>query len=345
MARETTIDRILKNARYDPNKKPRPEDVIFTIQNQPIGSLQNFITLVGLPKAGKSRFISAIVSSALTNREIWTMKLRTSNDHYQILHLDTEQGEGDYYKTIEQIRSMTGIPQLPNYFHSFNMREHEPKTMILAIERLVTSVEHLCVIILDGILDFLYSYNDEAEAKRLINLLKRWSKISNCLIICILHVGKTTGTTVGHFGAMADRAAQTVIEVKRYEIDKLVTFQLIPISSRSADPSVMSPVEIYWDIQELRWQETGHIAHMLPPRGKLKPSEIHVDQHTATLRRIFDARGLELKYNDLLTEMYQYYDQPRKWCKTCVSYLVNNGLLFKNGDGQFTLSKQSKIRI
>jgi len=345
MARETAIDKILKNSRYDPNKKPRPEDVIFTIQNQPIGSLQNFITLTGMPKAGKSRFIGAIVSSALTNREIWTMKLRTSNEHYQVIHLDTEQGETDYYKTIEQIKTMANIEHLPNYFHSFNMREHEPKTMIQAIERLITTVRHVCVVILDGILDFLYSYNDEAEAKRLINLLKRWSKISNCLIICILHVGKTTGTTVGHFGAMADRAAQTVIEVKRHDVDKLTTFSLIPISSRSADPSVMSPVEIYWDIQELRWQETGSTQRLLAHPAKIKPADIHQDMHVATLRRIFDARGLELKYTDLLTEMYQYYDKDRKWCKSCVSYLVTNGLLFKNRDGQFTLQPQSKIRI
>lgn len=344
MARETQIDRILKNSRYDPNKKPRPEDVVFTIQDQPIGSLQNFITLTGMPKAGKSRFISAIVSSALTNREIWTMKVRTSNNHYQVIHLDTEQGESDYYKTIEQIKHMSQIQHLPKYFHSFNMREHEPKTMILAIERLIASIKDVCVVILDGILDFLYSYNDEAEAKRLINLLKRWSKISNCLFICILHVGKTTGTTVGHFGAMADRAAQTVIEVKRHDIDKLTTFSLIPITSRSADPSVMNPVEIYWNIQEARWSETGDIQHLLP-RGKIKPADIHADQHNATLRRIFDARGLELKYTDLLTEMYQFYDQPRKWCKSCISHLINNGLLFKNGDGLFTITQQSKLKV
>lgn len=342
---KTTIEKILEESRYDPNKKPTHEQVVFTIQNQPIGSLQNFITLTGLPKAGKSRFISAIVSSGLTNREIWTMKLRTSEDHYRILHLDTEQGEYDYYKTIDLIKNMANMEHLPQYFHSWTMREHEPKTLIQVVEYLITRMDKLCCIILDGILDFLYSYNDEAEAKALINHLKRWSKKSNCLIICILHIGKTTGTTVGHFGAMADRASQTIVEIKRHEIDKMVTFSLIPKTSRSADPSIMTPVEIYWDIQQLQWRETGYLQDQLIPKAHLQPDNLHDDQHTATLRRIFDARGMELSYNDLITEMYQIYDQPRKWCKKCIAYLLQRQLVFKNSKGQFTIHQQSKIRI
>jgi hypothetical protein len=344
MARETTIDRILKESRYDPTKQPNPDQVVFTIQNQPIGSRQNFITVTGMPKGGKSRFISAIISSALTNREIWTMRLRPTAEHYQIIHLDTEQGDYEYYKSIELIKNMSGVNQLPRSFHSFNMREHEPKVLIQAVDRLITGLKNICVVILDGILDLLYSYNDEAEAKQLINLLKKWSKTSNCLIIAILHVGKTTGSTVGHFGAMSDRASQSILEVKRNDIDKMTTFSLIPKTSRSADPSVMTPIEIYWDIQQLTWQETGSIGYLVP-KEKGRPADLHNDMHVATLRRIFDARGLELKYTELITEMTQLYDQPRKWCKTCISYLVNNELLYKNGSGKFTITQQSKLKV
>lgn len=344
---KSVIEKILEDSRYNPNKQPKIEQVIFTIQNQNIGSLQNFITLTGLPKAGKSRFISAIISSGLTGAEMFTMKLRLNEEHYRILHFDTEQSEYDYYKMINNIKAMAKIDTLPHYFHSWNMREHEPKTLVAAVEFVVKNMQNLGVIILDGILDFLYSYNDEAESKALINLLKRWSKISNCLIICILHVGKTTGTTVGHFGAMADRASQTVMECKRNDIDKLVTYTLIPKTSRSADPSILNPVEIYWDIQQRAWVEAGLVNSLIKPKEKIRPEDLHTDQHTASMRRIFDARGFasELKYNDLVTEIYQLYNQPRRWAKECISYLLSNQLVFKNNSGKYTITKQTKMKV
>lgn len=342
---KTVIEKILQESQYDPNKQPTIEQVIFTIQNQNIGSLQNFITLTGLPKAGKSRFISAIISSGLTGAEIFTMKLRLNEKHYKILHFDTEQSEYDYYKMINQIKDMAKIDKLPNYFYSWSLREHEPKTLILAMEFLIKHMSEIGIVILDGILDFLYSYNDEAESKALINLLKRWSKHGNCLFICILHLGKTTGSTVGHFGAMADRAAQTVIEVKRHDIDKLTTYTLIPKSARSADPSIMQPVEIYWNIQERQWQEAGHLNGLIKPKDKIRPEDLHRDQHVAALRRIFDARGMELKYNTLVSEIHQAYNQPLRWSKECVSYMLTNQYLVKNTGGLYTIFKQAKLKL
>jgi KaiC/GvpD/RAD55 family RecA-like ATPase len=339
------IEQILHDSQYDPNRTPQIEQVLFTIQNHNMGSLQNFITLTGLPKAGKSRFISAIISSGLTGAEIFSMKLRLNDEHYQILHLDTEQSEYDYYKMINQIKTMAKIDNFPDYFKSWNMREHEPKTLIQAVDHLIQTTSHLGVLILDGILDFLYSYNDEGESKMLINLLKRWSKESNSLIICILHLGKTTGTTVGHFGAMADRASQTVIEVKRNEIDKLITYTLIPKTSRSADPSVINPVEIFWNIQERTWQEAGHLNSVITQKDRIRPEDLHLDQHTAALRRIFNARGLELKYNVLVTEIHQAYNQPLRWAKACVSFMLTAQLVVKNDAGLYTIIKQAKIKL
>jgi hypothetical protein len=213
------------------------------------------------------------------------------------------------------------------------------------VEFLIKHMAGIGIIILDGILDFLYSYNDEAESKALINLLKRWSKQGNCLIVCILHVGKTTGSTVGHFGAMADRAAQTVIEVKRNDIDKLTTYTLIPKTARSADPSIMQPVEIYWNIQERQWQEAGHINGLIKAKDKIKPEDLHPDQHTAALRRIFDARGLQLKYSVLVMEIHQAYNQPNRWAKECVSFMLTNQMLVKNSEGLYTIFKQSKLKL
>jgi uridine kinase len=339
------IESILKKSAYDPDKTPNPEQVLFTIQNENIGSLQNFITITGPPKAGKSRFLSAIISSGLTQKELFTMNLRLTRDNYKILHIDTEQSEYDYYKMLQQVKNMARITRFPEHFESWNMREYDAITIIQCLEWLVEKTNHLGVIIIDGILDLLNSYNDETESKLLINCLKRWTKMGNCLIICILHTGKTTGTTVGHFGAMADRASQSVIEVKRNEIDRMVTYSLVPKITRSADPNNINPVEIYWDTQTTSWERTGFIPLPARDKGRMRPDDVHPDQHAASLKFIFNTLGMTAKYNDLVREVGHIYGQPAKWAKGCVSYYLQNNLVFKNEKGLFQLHQQAKLPI
>ena len=47
-----SIDELLEKRKYNPNCIPTKENIIFTIQDKHIGSLQNFIIFSGLPKAG-----------------------------------------------------------------------------------------------------------------------------------------------------------------------------------------------------------------------------------------------------------------------------------------------------
>jgi len=115
------------------------------------------------------------------------------------------------------------------------MREDDPEPILKMLECYLQNNKLTGLIIIDGLLDLVYNYNDEREAKLLINFLKRITKQYDVGIIAIVHTGKTTGTTIGHVGAFADRYCQSNLEVIK-ENDTIVLKSKLLRSSKDFDP-------------------------------------------------------------------------------------------------------------
>ena len=60
---ELNIAELLKIRQIRENYTPPSDNIVFTIDGKNIGSLQNYVTFAGLPKTGKSTFISALIST------------------------------------------------------------------------------------------------------------------------------------------------------------------------------------------------------------------------------------------------------------------------------------------
>lgn len=219
---------ILQQRQYNPEYTPPAEDIIWSIYGNNIGSRGNFSVLAGLPKAGKSMYLSAIMASAFTTFEVYNMKLRFTGN---IGYFDTESSTNDFYTNVNRIRQFAGYLELPNYFQAYNTRidpfEHQRALIECYIKEYAPAV-----LVIDGLLDLVRNYNDEAESRALMDWLKLVTAKHNMLIIGCIHLGKKDNHTLGHFGSMVDRYAQSVIEIVRdYEND---LFLLKPKMLRSA---------------------------------------------------------------------------------------------------------------
>lgn len=219
---------ILEQRRYNPEYTPPAEDIIWSIYGHNVGSRQNFSVLAGLPKAGKSTYLSAIMASAFTTFEVYNMKLRfTGNMGY----FDTESSTNDFYANVRRVRQFTGYLELPNYFQAYNTRVDPFEHQRALIESYISQY-HPAVLIIDGLLDLVRNFNDEAESRALMDWLKSTTVKYNMLIIGCIHLGKKDNHTLGHFGSMVDRYAQSVIEIVRDHENDL--FLLKPKMLRSA---------------------------------------------------------------------------------------------------------------
>ena len=76
------IAQLLQLRKYDPNTIPKEQHIAWTIQNKCIGSLGNYCCINGLPKVGKSTFVSALIGSAA---------LPANQDNFTMNHINEEQ--------------------------------------------------------------------------------------------------------------------------------------------------------------------------------------------------------------------------------------------------------------
>lgn len=213
------ISEVLASRQYDRFYNPPPEDIVFTIAKENIGSKGNFIVLSGLPKAGKSTYLASIIASAFTHYEVFTMKLQFTGN---IGYFDTESSTNDFYRNIKRIREFAGWIELPNTFQAYNTRVDPFELQRALIEKYI-ELHTPAVLIIDGFLDLVKNYNDETESRNLMDWLKKVTQVHNMLVIGCIHLGKKDQHTLGHFGSMCDRYAQSVLEIVRdYENDLFI---------------------------------------------------------------------------------------------------------------------------
>lgn len=246
---QKTINELLKSRFYDYTKQPPKDSVLLEIDNNIILSRGNFILLSGAPKVGKSLVVSIILASFLNESRFFGIKGKRYADKDRMCIFDTEQGTHDLYKSTNRIFELVQIVQnltikqvyfyLKSKLDVFSFREDEPLQILQMIENFLQYNSTTGLIVIDSLLDLVYNYNDEKECKILINFLKRITKQYNIGVICILHTGKTTGTTIGHIGSFADRYCQSNLEVIKDKENVIIKAKLLR-SAADFEPIILS---------------------------------------------------------------------------------------------------------
>ena len=225
------LNKQLEQRAYNRNYNPPPEDVTMTIQGKVCATLENIIVFTGLPKAGKSSFLTAAICSAFMTYSLFDIKISLPQNRRIIGYFDTESSTYDFYKTMERIKTNMGANELPLHFQPFTLRDAEPAQIKVLIEYYLTQLPQCSMLFIDGLLDCLNNYNDETESRLLITWLKKITTIYKITIVGVVHIGKKDNNTLGHFGSMVDRYSQSVLIVER-DTDKNL-FTLKPKFMRS----------------------------------------------------------------------------------------------------------------
>ena len=205
----------LNTRKYDPKRTPPALEKILTIDDKIVGTLQNYVVFSGLPKGGKSTFITALIASAIHPADFFKMKLNLPKDRRRVCYIDTESGEYDFYKNVERIKNFICAKNLPSKIDCFSVREDHHKVIQYYVQIYLKNNPDCSVLILDGLLDMILNYNDEVESRQLVQFLKKVTKVYNCLIVTVLHIGKKDLNTLGHLGSSCDRYAQSTLLVEK----------------------------------------------------------------------------------------------------------------------------------
>lgn len=217
--------------KFDDTTEIKQDRIYFIIEENVIGTAGNFITLSGLAKAGKSLFVSAILASHISKREILNFKIFSYPEKNRIALFDTEQSSFDFNRTVKRIKNLTGSDKIFKNFDAFMCNQESANDILRLIYTYLKNTDNVGVLIIDGILDCIDNFNDEGASKRLTRLLKRWATRFDCLIITVMHTSKQSGHTLGHYGSASDRYAQSTLNIEK---SKEGTFICTPKYLRSA---------------------------------------------------------------------------------------------------------------
>jgi hypothetical protein len=210
--------------KYDPNEVIDPETIVFTIQGQVIGTTENYCVFSGLPKVGKSTFLSALIGSFILPdfQDNWGMKLKPPKSRNRLAYFDTESGRHDFVRQVDRIKEFGLRDNLPENVDCFRLRGNSPKTIRKMIEAYLIAKRDCSILIVDGLLDLCLNYNDEIETRLLANWFKKITNDFQILLIGVLHLGKEGANTLGHLGSNTDRWAQSTLKIEKDDTVKQI---------------------------------------------------------------------------------------------------------------------------
>ena len=189
-------------------------------------------------KAGKTTTLKVFIS-ALLQDEMFRIKSLLTNP--RIVFFDTEQNRKDTKGILDDVITMTDLdPEVIDSQVVLQSLRRIDREDLLPLLRQALEDEKPDVVFIDGIVEFVGSFNDESESKQIIKDLLVLSEEYNCAIICVLHTNKADEdhNMRGHLGTMLAQKAATVLECKKERGSSVITVSCS--ESRHEEPTEWS---------------------------------------------------------------------------------------------------------
>ena len=169
--------------------------------------------VTGRSKSFKSQIVGAIESSSLGREHELGFRMIMPEERPEILHIDTEQSEIYADGSVRRINWMANVNQDLPHYSAYFFREYSPAQRRQYLMDLVVTNSRIGLVVIDGLLDMVKNFNDEAEAAEFIQFLMALSDMG-IFILCVIHTGEAkTGDPkpIGHLGSTIMRKADFIL--------------------------------------------------------------------------------------------------------------------------------------
>jgi hypothetical protein len=215
---------------------------------------------------------------------------------------------------------MTGLS--PEYIDKhlmlYTVRKLSHKTLLDRTSLLISTYKP-DVVIIDGIVDFIESFNDEAASHALINQLIVLCDQYHCSIINVLHENKTSDdhNMRGHLGTIMAQKAATVLRCKKDQ-------NIITVSCSDSRHRAMPDWYLTYDAY-------GHIVDPQDTSAPvLTPAQKKENDRKEIVKRIVQEHGGQITRKELNTELEKELNLNRTTVATFISKLLKGMLMEVN---------------
>jgi hypothetical protein len=209
---------------HTPIPKPTP---IIKIAEEIISTPEAITVISGLPKAGKTAFLSILIAGAILTDGtlidgLELVQVLVNKARKAVIHFETEQAPWKQQANQRTILTRTGLDSCPEYLLSYNIRK-------LEIDELQPTVSNICELAaerfngihsiwIDGIADFIIDPNDPGASFEIVKYFESIAQKYFCPVIVVIHTNPTSSTNDkerGHLGSQVQRKAEGILVVKK----------------------------------------------------------------------------------------------------------------------------------
>lgn len=170
----------------------------------------------GKPKTGKTSANKAIVTACLKGE---FCGIKAEKPDLKVLYIDSEQKPGDTFGILKNIMYQAediSEEYINSHLQLMSLRKRDYSKLPMDMLRLILEFRPE-IIIIDGIADFVPSFNDEVSSKNLILLELRIVEDFGCAIINLIHENKAyeDHNAKGHLGQLLTQKASIMMETKK----------------------------------------------------------------------------------------------------------------------------------
>lgn len=175
-------------------------------------SLGNISTTVGAAKSRKTFFSTMMMSAMVSDNPEFGIKGFLYGK--KILFVDTEQAPFHVQKIGKRIQKIT--EKTDNYDILYLRHCLDMDTRLAVLDYYLDKFgNNYTMVVIDGIVDLVNDYNNQAECRKIVSLIMAWSDIYNNHINCVIHTNKDKGAARGHLGAELINKSEVVFRATK----------------------------------------------------------------------------------------------------------------------------------
>jgi len=189
----------------------------------PFGTYGNFSCVVGASKSKKTFLKSLLLASYIGgNANSYANDVKTHRNTLKyVIDIDTEQGEWHSQRVFKRVDEIVGKKY--SCYKPFYLRKYNYYERLQFIEWLFMESEYkdnIGLFSIDGIADLVNDVNDLKQSNLVAESLMKWTEISKCHLITILHKNFGSSKPTGHLGSAILKKAETVVFTSQDESNR-----------------------------------------------------------------------------------------------------------------------------
>ena len=327
------LRQVLRETRIRSDTEVPPEEYALEVDGKGIFALRDIHAVKAKQKAGKTTALKVMMAALLKGV---MFRVKSLLQKPRILFFDTEQSRTDTKLILENVAQMTGLAtEVIDAQVSLHSLRRVDQEQLLPLLEVALEDERPQVAVLDGIVEFVASFNDETESKRLIKELLQLSDQHNCAIVCVLHTNKADEdhNMRGHLGTMLAQKSATVLECVKERGSSVIT-----VRCSEARHEEMPEWSITFD-------EDGHIIDADEQRRQLleqrrqeqqqkrqESLEKEKQERLEKCLRILTDKGGVVTRKQLTEILVKVFDRKRPTVSTYISEWLKDGSIVEVND-------------